>query len=546
MGRKSKRVPEGVAFPLTGGTGARSTTKTGKKILAKALEGVGSDKSAESAKKLMAERNWRFGYRKHMVNLVAEMQNHNACLSIAEAGLREARETFMFSRNGEEMPLDAVVGSLGEGPQTRKMKIKLSPFYTGRVQGNTAFQGSRIPDVPYKGRVFRGEDLVQLAATFVRESQADASFESSVRDAVKHEKKWFDLRGKVFVLIGATSEMGPLEFLLECGATVVAIARPNSRSKPLKWSRLLDKVKKTPGTLLFPISRVQKSTDDASTLASVAGADATAQTPEIIQWLCSDAIESAVKSGGSPLHIYCGIYLDGEGFVRASVAMDAIVDGYTAAYPKNPPTLLYIDTPSHVHLVPSNMSAASARYRASAPFLLRCLAAVGLAKTLSFRDVGCGNRRVMNGLALEQGPNYGVAKFLQRWRALLAHEKYGSRVSITVGPAAKTDSVMHSSTMAFVMNHAHKVKPNTAHMPNTVKALMSILLVRDLHASSKFSHPLDLVVENAWHGGMWTSPYEMKGTAVYLYLSHYGGLLVRGLAVVCLAALLAWKMGLLV
>ena len=40
-----------------------------------------------------------------------------------------------------------------------------------------------------------------------------------------------DLSDLYFVLLGATSEMGPLEFLLERGANVIAIARSGEQ----KW-----------------------------------------------------------------------------------------------------------------------------------------------------------------------------------------------------------------------------------------------------------------------------------------------------------------------
>jgi len=46
---------------------------------------------------------------------------------------------------------------------------------------------------------------------------------------------WLDLSGKYFVLIGATSEMGPLKFLLSHGANVIGIARPSG-----KWAGLLE------------------------------------------------------------------------------------------------------------------------------------------------------------------------------------------------------------------------------------------------------------------------------------------------------------------
>lgn len=273
---------------------------------------------------------------------------------------------------------------------------------------------------------------------------------------------------------------------------------------------------------------VISKSDEVMDIAEFAGADATAETPEIINWLCS----AAIKALGGPLHIYSGIYLDGEGFVRASVAMDAIVDGCTANAEKcggAKPVLLYIDTPSHAHLVPRSASAASKRYRAASGVVRGFLTTLGLLKPLKFRRTSDNaEREVMVGLASQQGPNYAVAKLLQRWRALVARD-FGSLVSITNGPAAKTNSVMHSKTMAFVMNHIHWVAPNVAHEPETVKELMALIMVRDLHSNhalgrpgAKMHHALDICEENAWHGGMWLSPYDAQSTGVWIYLRYYG------------------------
>merc|ERR1712232_1078215 len=96
--------------------------------------------------------------------------------------------------------------------------------------------------------------------------------------------------------------------------------------------------------------------------------------------------------------------------------------------------------------------------------------------------------------------------------------------------------------MAFVMNHADEVPPNTAHMPKTVQALMSIILVRDIRSKTALGNPgvplkhiCEMVTENAWHGGMWMSPYSMKSTAIYVYGKYYSKYAVLLLGLVGLA-----------
>ena len=123
--------------------------------------------------------------------------------------------------------------------------------------------------VPYRCKEYRDALLNQPNGAAGRQSRAG----ESVREALVHEYEWRDLRGKVFVLIGATSEMGPTDCLLRCGATVVALARPASKRNPEKWARLISRADESPGTLLYPMT------------GAVPGADALSQTPEIINWL---------------------------------------------------------------------------------------------------------------------------------------------------------------------------------------------------------------------------------------------------------------------
>ena len=75
--------------------------------------------------------------------------------------------------------------------------------------------------------------------------------------------------------------------------------------------------KRSKGKLIFPV----RSTVDpnfTSDLSAFAGADALTQVPEISEWL-SNLLPDIT------FYIHSLIYLDGEKYVRASVAMDAII-----------------------------------------------------------------------------------------------------------------------------------------------------------------------------------------------------------------------------
>ena len=82
---------------------------------------------------------------------------------------------------------------------------------------------------------------------------------------------------------------------------------------------------------------------------TVAGRHAALQTPELANWLTG-------LFPDKQLVICCYIYQDGEAFVRASVAMDAIIKAVSARRAVKP-AIAFIDTPTHVHCVPDTADA---------------------------------------------------------------------------------------------------------------------------------------------------------------------------------------------
>ena len=75
---------------------------------------------------------------------------------------------------------------------------------------------------------------------------------------------------------------------------------------------------------------------------------------------------------GKTPHIYSGIYLDAGKFVRASLAMEAIISELIKRLPADSiPALLYIDTPTSAHAIERETYEAQAEFRSVAPCLLR-------------------------------------------------------------------------------------------------------------------------------------------------------------------------------
>ena len=127
-------------------------------------------------------------------------------------------------------------------------------------------------------------------------------------------------------------------------------------------------------------------------MAPFAGADALTQVPEIAQWLTNLLPDKT-------FYIASLIYLDGEKYVRASVAMDAIIDRVTKER-QVAPGLLYIDTPSHAQLVPASCKQRANEFRQAAPWWQKLMLCVGILKLNKFQDLaGDGRYLLMDCLA---------------------------------------------------------------------------------------------------------------------------------------------------
>jgi hypothetical protein len=112
-------------------------------------------------------------------------------------------------------------------------------------------------------------------------------------------------------------------------------------------------------------------------------------------------------------------------------------------------------------------------------------------------------------LVPQQGPNYTLAKRLQRWRATVAHDA-GVTVSANVAPATRTRSVTKSRLLAAAYAGASAFGVEVFD-PATSRVLMAALLVHDLRTGpAVVDHPDDLFVQQAAHGGLWRVGYSPR------------------------------------
>ena len=185
-------------------------------------------------------------------------------------------------------------------------------------------------------------------------------------------------------------------------------------------------------------------------------------------------------------------------------------------------TTAFAGTPSDCYLVPIDVvedSNARRRLRPRRAFELAVRgASAGRLYRPAYRDrliesddgVTMG---VADALVGQQGPNYALAKRLQRW-STIDRWAGGRAGSFNVAPPTWTTSVTKNRILAAGYYGAHfaglEVFP-----PETMQAVMTALLVHDLHHPETASHPELAIATNAVHGGYWRVPHDIKSTLLY-------------------------------
>jgi len=190
--------------------------------------------------------------------------------------------------------------------------------------------------------------------------------------------------------------------------------------------------------------------------------------------------------------------------------------------------LAFLATPTDVFAVPADAVARSgyAYDHAGARTLLRQPLRVLSGGRLLRRNYAPGaDPGVNDSLVPQQGPNYALAKRLQRWRATTARAA-GSVVSLKVAPPTRTRSVVKNRALAAAYAGAHRFGIEVFE-PATSNVLMAALLVHDLRAGTPaHEHPWQDEAVGAVHGGLWRGPYDPRsalGLAVVLGLGGARG-----------------------
>ena len=151
----------------------------------------------------------------------------------------------------------------------------------------------------------------------------------------------------------------------------------------------------------------------------------------------------------------------------------------------------FLATPTDVFAVPHEaVEQATRNYEhrsGTARLLGRPLRAASAGRLLRRAYVRDADPGINDSLVPQQGPNYTLAKRLQRWRAAVAREA-GTTVSLNVAPPTRTRSVVKNRALAAAYAGAHRFGVEVFE-PATSNVLMAALLVHDLHTGGGHAHP---------------------------------------------------------
>lgn len=506
--------PAGVVFPLDD-AGRRSTSALGRAVVADAL------RRTDPAGALGAEQetNWRSGYLTHFRRLIeAGLASRDAALAIAADGLGSLhRRMRVAGGDGADGELDGLLTA----PARR-------PLRTVTVTGTAEPAGELA--LPYRGEALRGDALSRRLDAWVSAGIIEPSCAEAVR-LVAANPQWLRLPGRTVAVLGAGSEIGPLPVLLSWGATVAGV----DLAQPRIWERVLGIARSSAGTLLVPADDAGSAdggtahggvahggaggdvANDGAGLARRAGADLGAEVPEIADWLAGV---------DGPLVLGNYVYADGGANVRVCVAGDGLTLRLQAE--RDDVALAFLATPTDVFAVPAAAVAQSVRAYADRPLAVklagRPLRTLSGGRLLRRAYVPGADPGINDSLVAQQGPNYALAKRMQRWRASVARDA-GTTVSLNVAPPTRTRSVVKNRALAAAYAGAHRFGAEVFE-PDTCRVLMAALLVHDLNASPPPSpsaaHPWQDEAASAAHGGLWRIAWAPRSALGLAALLGYG------------------------
>ncbi|KAA0918685.1 hypothetical protein [Dietzia sp. ANT_WB102] len=460
----------GVLFP-TDSSGNRSTGQLAKQVVADALATV----DPAAAERVHRIKDWRKGYIEPFTELVnVGVSDPTAWDGVARAALESLQSRMVGVHEVDGQPVET------------PMSDYLAVVEPRSTPGTETIQGTATPvrelSIPFRGEELTGELLRARLDKWVAAGVIEPSCAEALK-LVQDNPQWLSLPGHAMLVLGLGSEMGPARRLLKWGADVMGVDLPSSPA----WQRFRAATSTFAGRLHIPTAP-----------DSQPGIDLLTQLPELAAW--------ARSAAPAPLTVGSYFYADGGTHVQLSSAADALVvdllrDNTAAA-------LAYLATPMDTFVVPEDVRKAADAALASRKVtdIKRLVGALTRGKVFH-RNYPAGNGpAVHDALVPQQGPNYTLAKRVQRWRATTAFAD-GHTVSVNVAPATDTHSVTKNKILASTYKGAYAFGIEIFH-PDTSAALLAALMVHDLNVGRpqvdvQWQHESS----GAASGGLWRQPY---------------------------------------
>ncbi|MCO8273294.1 hypothetical protein M1L60_22125 [Actinoplanes sp. TRM 88003] len=394
-----------------------------------------------------AQTDWRRGYLPHFRALVSAGTADG--YDIAAAGLAAVHKRMPVALEAPEQPFD-----------------------THTTTGSAARESEVV--LPYGKELLRGDGLRRRLDAWVTAGVIEESCAEAVREVMAHPD-WLDLSDQRLVAIGAAAEMGPVPAVLGWGGTVVAI------DLPAVWERVA--AVPSAGTLIAPVLPGRDP-----------GADLLTELGAVAQWL--EGIDGRLIVGNY-------VYAPGAAYAQLSVAFDALALRLRAS--RDDVALSFLATPTDVFAVPPSAVEQSTQRFRDRSRRARVAGALSGGRLLqpNYRDDA-----INDSLVPQQGPNYALAKRIQRWRAAVARRD--GVVSFAVAPPTWTRSVTSNRLLAAAYAGAHLFDVEIFR-PETANRLMALLLVHQIR-KPRPAAPMAWQDEavSAAHGGLWRTAYHPR------------------------------------
>lgn len=537
------RPLSGLIWPVTDKKkDVRSTTVTNKAIWAASVETVNKDLSNA----ILNEKNWRFKYPKYVLNNVAmSCQSKENALKIAECGLNKAYELFEFKRDNKVISFKEAM-TKGRFNGSYDTHIIKGDKQLNKIELEIPYGGGNNRGKPYyftknNNTILKGLSLNEQLTKWVEYGTIEPSAAEAINNVNLNKEKYLDLRDRYFVLLGATSAMGPLYFLLKYGANIIAV----DLNRDFIWQKLFAAVKNSAGTLIFPIKQGTKDSVknlSENELAKISGCDLLNNAPEISNWLSTLLPDKQFNIGNYT-------YLDGALHVQLSLACDSIINRLCQERPNT--SISFLCTPTDDHVITKeayNESKKNYENNTTVPFWIKLLNTIFSGKLMgkpNYKEMKIVNDiHVINGIVVAQGPNYALAKRIQHWRAILQYLK-GHTVSSNIAPSTATKSVVHNKQFEAAYSGMHCFKPMEIMYQETSLAVMGTLLINDLtndqsvaNPKSKLGqslrNPYELFKYGSFNGGVWRCSHTVNNigvpSALIFYANKYSMHIMIGFA----------------